>query len=65
MGGGGGTFKTLLPSVVLYSRPPPLTCFSSIGTPPSANNFLFADSVVPIGKNTLREEVYYDKQPYS
>ena len=28
-----------------YSRPPPLTCFFSIGTPLSANNFLFADTV--------------------
>ena len=40
-----------------YSRSPPLTCFSSIGTPPSANNFLFADSGVPIGKNMLMEAV--------
>ena len=28
-----------------YSRPPPLTCFFSIGTSLSANNFLFADTV--------------------
>ena len=28
-----------------YSRPPPLTCFFSIGTPLFANNFLFADIV--------------------
>ena len=30
-----------------------------------ANKMLFADSGVPIEKNTLREEVYYDKPPYS
>ena len=28
-----------------YSRPPPLTFFFSIGTPLSANKFLFADTV--------------------
>ena len=31
--------------LVYHSRPPPLTCFFSIGTPLSANNFLFADRV--------------------